>query len=74
MAIIYEFGTAPQAANLGYKIDHITHGSTDSVCADHFGEDVILVRGAYIGSGEPGRYEFAVMVPNHIGNVTELVL
>lgn len=74
MAIVYEFGTAPEAAKLGYKVDRITYGSTDSVCADHFGKDVILVRGAYVGSGEPGRYEFAVMVPDHIGDVTGLVL
>lgn len=73
MAIIYEFGTAPQAAKLGYKISHITRGSLDYVASEYFGMDVILVRGARIASGEQGRYEFAVMVPHHLGEVTNMV-
>lgn len=60
-ATICDFGTAPAQRLAGYKIDTTVVESDADALAKFAGQDVRLVRGAVI-AGEPGKYEFAVMV------------
>lgn len=59
---IFELGTAPRAAELGYYLARTTYG-TDQELQTRFGDqDVILVRGAACVS-MIGAHEFAVFLP-----------
>lgn len=60
MAIIYEFGTAPAARELGYvTLVGLIHGEANDLLEKFKDQDAILVTGAYLrGSNE--LYEFAV--------------
>ncbi|CAM5569836.1 hypothetical protein [Eoetvoesiella caeni] len=60
---IHEFGTAPQHANDGYQIATLAYGSDEVVLGVFVNQDVRLVRGPSV-HGQPGHYEFAVMLPN----------
>lgn len=63
MALICEFGTAPDQAAEGYtNMLGVVHGTDDQVARRYARQDVRLVRGAAI-FGQPGAYEFAVLVP-----------
>lgn len=60
-AKICDFGTAPEQALAGYKIESIIVETDEAALALYEGKDVRLVRGAAV-SGAPGKSEFAVMV------------
>lgn len=69
MAIICEFGTAPEHANDGYRMACVITGSDTQVLGDYKDQDVRLVRGALV-FGTEGVYEFAVMAPVHSPSFT----
>ncbi|MDU4254412.1 hypothetical protein [Pseudomonas sp.] len=63
MALICAFGTAPEQAAEGYsKLLRVETGTDQMVAKRYARQDVRLVRGAAI-FGQPGAYEFAVLVP-----------
>jgi hypothetical protein len=55
---ILEFGCAPTAAALGFKLKSLVHSSDDELIAKYTSQDLIFVRGPAI-SGRSSQYEFA---------------
>lgn len=55
---ILEFGCAPTAAALGFKLKSLVHSSDDELTRQHQSQDLIFVRGPAI-AGLSGQYEFA---------------
>lgn len=62
MAVICEFGTAPEQARDGYKIVGLVYGTDEDLLAEYSSLDVRFVRGAAV-HGQPGVWEFAAMHP-----------
>lgn len=62
MAVICEFGTAPEQARDGYKIVGLVYGTDEELLAEYSSLDVRFVRGAAV-HGQPGVWEFAAMHP-----------
>ena len=58
----FEFGTAPQAVAMGYKMAGTVQSTKLGLLLKHAGEDIIFVYGPSI-HGEPDRFEFARFVP-----------
>ena len=58
---IYGFGTAPEAAKLGYSIREVVVGTEDDI-KSKFSGDLIAVKGAAI-FGQDGQNEWAIMSP-----------
>jgi hypothetical protein len=62
MAVICDFGTAPEQAKDGYKNVGLVYGTDEELLAEYSGLDVRFVRGAAV-HGQPGVWEFAAMHP-----------
>lgn len=58
----FEFGTAPAAKALGYKMVSVVQATPDQLTQQHDGEDLIFVYGAELHS-QPGTFEFARFEP-----------
>lgn len=72
MAVICEFGTAPEQARDGYKIVGLVYGTDEELLAEYSSLDVRFVRGAAV-HGQPGVWEFAAMHPSSTGKPTARV-
>ena len=60
MAKIFDYGDAPVAKKMGYKLTKVIYGNEKNFLEVYADMDVILVRGAYIyGSNE--EFEFSLM-------------
>jgi hypothetical protein len=59
MAILCEFGTAPEQKKEGFKGIGTVRGTDEQVLEQFFSDDVRLVRGGKFPNGD---YEFFVMV------------
>ncbi|EMN3634461.1 hypothetical protein R3Q56_006703 [Pseudomonas aeruginosa] len=62
MAIICDFGTAPEQAKAGYKMVGTVTGTVEEILQQYADMDVRFVRGPAI-HGKPGVWEFAAMHP-----------
>lgn len=58
----FEFGTAPAAKALGYKMVSVVQATPAELSDQHAGQDLIFVYGAELHS-QPGTFEFARFEP-----------
>jgi hypothetical protein len=67
----FDFGTAPAAKALGYKLVSLVQATPEELSARHAGEDLIFVYGAEFHS-EPGKFEFARFEPAELSAAVPL--